>query len=468
MNEGSPISTKLAILSDGFFEVDIFDSKYGVDFANILLERAVSRLNRLVKPQITIILGDFFKDVQAIFDKLDSPHIRIPSNFNCDSEILDQNFYCLEPMFDIHGIRIVSFSEESPIHEYQKKLHAARSSYHGAIISIQHSSPLISSPQKSKIISTMKETGVLLSISSHQEKKLLSVKHKNITFANVPGFYNPPFPFTVININNGQIQIEEQMLALDEKLNLSDNHIHTHLAYCNDNIIVDKAIAVAGEFGLSGMSFAEHSGQLYFGKKRYWDKSCLIAGMNAAGKENNRMGDYLRLKQAYQQPSVRFGLEVDCDYNGKLLLKKSDRSDFDFIIGAMHGLPGINRDIAPCKKDAVDFIYILEKLLAQDIDVLAHPFRIFRRSGWKAPEELFPLVANLLRQYDTAAEINFHTNEPPVEFIRICLNQGVKFSLGSDAHHMAEIGDFAYHLSLLKEAGFDGDLSDILIPFSRQ
>ena len=34
----------------------------------------------------------------------------------------------------------------------------------------------------------------------------------------------------------------------------------------------------------------------------------------------------------------------------------------------------------------------------------------------------------------------------------------------SDAHQMAEIGDFAYHLSLLKEAGSDGDLTDILLP----
>ncbi len=62
-----------------------------------------------------------------------------------------------------------------------------------------------------------------------------------------------------------------------------------------------------------------------------------------------------------------------------------------------------------------------------------------------------------------AAEINFRINEPPVEFINKCLELGVKFSFGSDSHNLFEIGDFAYHLSLLKEAGLNGDLSDMMV-----
>jgi histidinol phosphatase-like PHP family hydrolase len=42
---------------------------------------------------------------------------------------------------------------------------------------------------------------------------------------------------------------------------------------------------------------------------------------------------------------------------------------------------------------------------------------------------------------------------------------GIKFTLASDAHDLSEIGDFAYHLAALKEAGFDGDYQDILLPF---
>ncbi|HQC52161.1 MAG TPA: hypothetical protein PLE92_03450, partial [Lentisphaeria bacterium] len=58
--------------------------------------------------------------------------------------------------------------------------------------------------------------------------------------------------------------------------------------------------------------------------------------------------------------------------------------------------------------------------------------------------------------------INFHTNEPPVEFFRECLDAGVKVTLGSDAHNLYEVGDFALHLDFLKRCGFNGDWRDII------
>ena len=87
---------------------------------------------------------------------------------------------------------------------------------------------------------------------------------------------------------------------------------------------------------------------------------------------------------------------MDCDFKGNLLLKKNDRSHFDFIIGAMHSLPGLNRDNAPGKNDSNDYLFLLSKLLKNNIDVLAHPFRVFRRCGWIAPEELFIPTAPLV------------------------------------------------------------------------
>ena len=99
----------------------------------------------------------------------------------------------------------------------------------------------------------------------------------------------------------------------------------------------------------------------------------------------------------------------------------------------------------------------------QGIRILAHPLRIFRGLGHEAPAELFEPTATLLRKHNVAAEINFHSNEPPLGFIRRCLEQGVKFSFGSDAHNLAEIGDFAYHSALLRETGFDGDLNEVLV-----
>ena len=105
---------------------------------------------------------------------------------------------------------------------------------------------------------------------------------------------------------------------------------------------------------------------------------------------------------------------------------------------------------------------LLERLLGHDIDILAHPFRLFRRAGYGPPAKLFRPVAELLQQHDVAVEINYHRNAPPVEFIRMCLDMDLKFSFGGDAHNLYEIGEFADHLKLLADAGFDGDLAAIL------
>ncbi len=469
----------------------ISDLNWGTELTEILLQRLVSRLNRLVHPQATLIFGDTFDDsfssnsvvnllyLKNILDKLDSPYMVIPGSFNTSSDQFFKIFAAPEQLKDICGIQFVSFANSGnhgnivkQPHENLVRFRQCRKDYSGIIVAFPQTGLFPQNRAKASYkktdtkttISCIKKNDILLSLSSNHQKKSDVIKNGNMTFINTPGICEPPFPYTVINIEKGQIQSERQELAMDSNLQLFDNHIHTQLAYCNDNMMINKAISLAGDFGLSGLTFTEHSGQLYFDNKSYWDKDCLKTGIISARDEDNRMIEYLKLKINHQQNTVRFGLEVDCDYKGNLLIKKDDRSHFDFIIGAMHSLPGLSRDAALNKNDGDDYLFLLEKLLINNINVLAHPFRLFKRCGKTAPEELFLPTVKLLRKYNTAAEINFHTNEPPIEFIRICLNRGVRISLGSDAHQLAEIGDFAYHLALLKEAGFDGDLNDILLP----
>jgi histidinol phosphatase-like PHP family hydrolase len=120
--------------------------------------------------------------------------------------------------------------------------------------------------------------------------------------------------------------------------------------------------------------------------------------------------------------------------------------------------------VPPTRRDAETFLYFIEAMGKQGIRVLAHPMRIFDRAGWPAPPELFEPTAKLLRRYGVAAEINFHSNaKPHLDFIRCCLDNGACFSFGSDSHNLSEIGDFARHISLLRDAGFDGDLSSVVL-----
>jgi histidinol phosphatase-like PHP family hydrolase len=103
-----------------------------------------------------------------------------------------------------------------------------------------------------------------------------------------------------------------------------------------------------------------------------------------------------------------------------------------------------------------------EALLKNGVDILAHPFRYFLRNRLNPPTDLYKPLAQLLAASGTAVELNYHTNENDPLFFEICLEYGVPIALGSDAHHLAEVGAFGRHLSLLKEICPDEQLHRIL------
>ena len=79
------------------------------------------------------------------------------------------------------------------------------------------------------------------------------------------------------------------------------------------------------------------------------------------------------------------------------------------------------------------------------------------------PPGCFEPLVKMLKESKTAVEINFHTNEPPIEFFTMAINAGVKITLGSDTHNLYEIGDFALHLDFLKKCGVDANYEDVLL-----
>ena len=303
----------------------------------------------------------------------------------------------------------------------------------------------------------------MLSVSGHHHHGAEDTREDGVTFVNAPGLCEAPFPFLEITIENGRIETRRHELVMPRELQLVDNHLHTELAYCSDNMTVTSAIALAQDFGLAGVTFTEHAGQLYFDRKSYWRNTWMDAGIGGADEAHNRMPAYLELKRIHEDGFALFSLEVECDVRGGLLVKPCDREHFDTLIGTIHCLPGLTRDAPPAQRDLDNFLFLVDAMGKEGIRVLAHPMRIFRRTGWDAPRELFEPTARLLRVHNVAAEINFHTNEPPVGFIRSCLDHGVRFSFGSDSHHLSEIGDFSYHIALLREAGYDGDLAGVVV-----
>lgn len=456
------------------------------DLAVILLKRTVQRLNRRVKPDITLILGDLLEDgtspdavdrlieIRNILDALTSPYVILPGNHDCSQELFYAVFERPEDSVECKGARFIAFldKEEPGYHASRSRkdlnrLHAARQDFNGPLISLQHVSlfPVDKSDapynytNSEEVVTAMKSAGVTLSISGHYHAGIETLYDGRVTYIHAPAMCEAPFPYTIITLENDTVVRRTEPLAMDPGYHFIDTHVHTQLAYCNATMEVEKTIALAHDFGLAGLVFTEHTGHLYVTREEYRKKICFEQGLKYAKPRECRMSEYLSFQNRFQDSYAAFGFEADSDYQGFLLLRPEDREKAGnpLVLGAMHSLP----------KDRVTaeyFLAVLRPLLKQNIFALAHPFRVFRREGVPIPRELFLPVARLLQENQVAAEINVHTNEPPVEFLKICLELGVLFTFGSDAHDLSELGDFYYQIQLLTEAGYDGDFSDILAP----
>jgi len=86
--------------------------------------RTVCRLNKLVQPDITVILGDVIDDgsspdaeknllhIRSILDKLHSPYITVPGNHDNSPEAFYQVFARPNDIEDVAGLRLLSFVDQ--------------------------------------------------------------------------------------------------------------------------------------------------------------------------------------------------------------------------------------------------------------------------------------------------------------------------------------------------------------------
>lgn len=248
-------------------------------------------------------------------------------------------------------------------------------------------------------------------------------------------------------------------------MKLYDTHCHTELAYCGqDDLTAEGVVARGRQVGLAGLCLTEHAPQLYCSAEDFWEGRHVHEPAVWRSVEHSRMASYRQRVEPVRQREggyVRVGLEVELDADGKLTLHDDDRGWVDLLIGALHFRPKQIDDAPPKQRDAW-FLDACETLLAQGVDILAHPFRVLARFE-ESTDHLYEPLAAMLAETHTAAEINFHhTSRPTVGFVARCLERGVKISLGSDAHTLEVVGQFDRHLAVLREAAGRSDVADLL------
>jgi histidinol phosphatase-like PHP family hydrolase/calcineurin-like phosphoesterase family protein len=483
------MSTKIAVFTDFHFSSvkPVLSERKG-ELADILLLRAVHRLNRFIKPDLVFFGGDMLdepdpikapalmKQLRTILNLLEAPYIIIPGNHDPSPEIFYGVFPEPAKYTDINGIRFIAMTDKNEPGYNARRLQPqldimreAGDNFNGPLISLQHV-PLLppgtSCPynytNNLEILDIMRENNFILSISGHFHKGMNPREWNGISMATVASVSERPFPYTIIEIeNNNRINFSEERLGIPERLKLSDSHIHTKLAYCNENMSIPKVSELLELFGLHRGVISEHSAHLYFNATEYGNGRYFTEGLSSFFLED-RTEEYFNLYKAEFSEKCRLGMEIDIDMSGNPVIKPETKELLSFRNGALHMMKTFQEGETSEEKITDEFMFLTESLLKSGIDSLAHPFRIFRRHGKPVPENIFGKLVKLLKKYNTAAEINFHTNEPPADFFRLCIENGVPLSFGSDSHNLYETGEFYPHLKMLEsiipEGSFDNTL----------
>ena len=460
--------------------------------ADILLRRAVFRLNRLIRPDLTILAGDLVNrgdagygphDMRVVAEQvglLKSPVIVIPGNHDGPAEAFYEIFPKPERIVDFGGVRfVVNFAdEERPGFNSWRApgdielIRKAREGFDGPLVTLQHTPCFpegtadcpFNYVNAEEINAVEAANGVLLSISGHHHEGFKPFRASNgVTFFAAPALCEPPFRIAFVDLDTGSGRMEwhTEDLRLDERLGLVDTHVHTHLAYCSENLSLERTHYFARLFGLKSFRLSEHSGHLLCSKEHYRAAQCQEM---AFSPEEWRGDRYFEEALSGGVPPDHIGLEADIRYDGTYLIHPRDLERAGFVIGAIHEMRCLAHKEKLSQAELRDqFLWHCRRILENGCLSLAHPFRVFRRARLPIPPGCFEPLVKMLKESGTAAEINFHTNEPPVEFFRMAIGAGVKLTLGSDTHNLYEIGDFGLHLDFLKKCGVDANYGDVLL-----
>ncbi len=458
--------------------------------ADLLLLRAVHRINRFIRPDAVLLLGDLINDadgpgseaelrrIRAILDLLECSWIAVPGNHDGDADRFYRSMPDPGPWRDLNGFRLVPFSRDRPEPEFNAtrppedlaRIAAARAGYSGPIIALQHLS--LHPPgcdvcpynllNAREALASLNRHGALLALGGHYHPGIPLMPAGGVSVLAAPALVEPPFPFLEIRIDGARIDVHRHELRLPAALELIDYHVHTPFAYCNENMDIVRAADLARRLGLAGLVFAEHASHLYLTPDQVRANVQFGPARDIPAAAASRAPAYFAAVQAAPAPFARAGLEIECAFDGNPFVRAEDQARCQVRIGALHRLPELLKPDPDLERAGDEYLALLDPFLKSGIQILAHPFRVFRRGGRAAPPRLFLPVCRMLRESGVAAELNFHTHRPPPVFVRQCLEAGVKLTFGSDAHNLYEVGEFAPQLALLRSLGYAGDIRGLM------
>ena len=304
--------------------------------------------------------------------------------------------------------------------------------------------------------------GVLLAVSGHIHPGQPLCKFDGVQHYTVPCLAHEPFPYAVIELDGRNVSVLPRQLQLDGTIPVIDRHVHTEFAYCSRDLTAQGVVERSRLFGLAGVTLVEHAGQLYVSGDEFWSAAHVHnPAVWRKKSEHYRMDKFREKIGPLRDGYVRIGMEVEVGCDGCLTMHDEDIEWVDLLVGAVHWLVEDIDGMTPAQETAA-FMRTVRLLLEAGVDVLAHPLRYLNKFG-RRPKEVYADVADMLAGTGTAVEINYHHNGPDPEFLAICIDRGVKISLGSDGHNPCESAAFNPHLDLLRRIAGTRDPAELLL-----
>lgn len=190
-----------------------------------------------------------------------------------------------------------------------------------------------------------------------------------------------------------------------------DYHIHSNYNdHSSSDLTIANVVKRAEELNLQTIAFTEH-----------------------VRKTSRWLPEYLREIESLSKDSpVRIipGFEAKILADGSINCSEEYSKDY-FLIASFHTL----------HNDKNVWLNALTNAIKNpNVDVIGHiaPEPTFRMELWEVQD-----LASLIVKNKKIIEINAKYHRPPREWIVLFMRMGVKFHLGSDAHRLEEIGQFA-------------------------
>ncbi|MBF0285341.1 MAG: PHP domain-containing protein [Magnetococcales bacterium] len=217
---------------------------------------------------------------------------------------------------------------------------------------------------------------------------------------------------------------------------------HAHSRFSDGKAEAAAVAEQAWKLGLSRLIFTEHT------------EPHLVSGPGW-------FGDYARevrrLAAEYAgRMEILLGLEVPAlDFQGGVELDEAMAAEADFVLGAVHALPGQGWLGGRSPEQAIELEHkaLLGLLDNPRIDALAHPGGITHLYVTPFPMSLFDEVVRRAAERGVAIEMNPAYQDPLEPYLACCRRHGARISPGSNAHHLEGLGWAWRELSRLAVRG---------------